>query len=58
MITQDVKNALYKCATRHIDLNTYGDITPNIPYHKQDVEHIAYWFKVDVNELDQYWRDV
>lgn len=28
-----------------------------VQYDKADVEHISYWFKIDFDELDQYWRN-
>lgn len=41
------KDALYESASTNFVVNNDGD----------EELHIAYWFKVDYNELDNYWRD-
>lgn len=56
MITNEIKTILYDHATRHLLAEKKRGETITVEYDKADVEHIAYWFKVDFNELDQYWR--
>lgn len=57
MISDDVKCALYEHATRHLEAEKSRGEKIVVEYDPVDVEHIAYWFKVDVHELDSYWRD-
>ena len=57
MITHDVKRALYGHATRHLEAEKSRGEKIVITYDPVDVEHIAYWFKVDFDELNQYWRN-
>ena len=48
MITDEIKTILCDHATRHLLAEKSSG---------EKVEHIAYWFNVDYNELDSYWRD-
>ncbi|MBN2932832.1 MAG: hypothetical protein JTJ30_12735 [Catenibacterium mitsuokai] len=57
MISDDVKRVLYEHATRHLEAEKQRGEKIVVEYDPVDVEHIAYWFKVDVQELDNYWRD-
>lgn len=57
MISDDVKCALYEHATRHLEAEKNRGEHIIVQYDKDDVEHISYWFKVDFDELDQYWRN-
>lgn len=56
MIPNDVKIILYEHATRHLLAEKNRGEHIIVQYDKADVEHISYWFKVDFDELDQYWR--
>ena len=56
MITDEIKSILYDHATRHLLEEKSRDKHITVTYDKADVEHIAYWFKVDFDELDRYWR--
>lgn len=57
MISKWVKRTLYNHATRHLLAEKSRGEKIIVEYDPVDVEHIAYWFKVDVQELDNYWRD-
>lgn len=57
MITDEIKIMLYNHATRHLLAEKSRGAKIIVEYDPVDVEHIAYWFKVDVHELDNYWRD-
>lgn len=57
MIANYVKSALYEHATRHLEAEKSRGEKILVEYDPVDVAHIAYWFKVDVHELDSYWRD-
>lgn len=56
MISKRVKRTLYSHATRHLEAEKSRGEKIIVEYDPVDVEHIAYWFKVDFDELDQYWR--
>lgn len=57
MITDEIKTLLYNHATRGLLEEKQRGEKIIVEYDPVDVEHIAYWFKVDYNELDNYWRD-
>lgn len=57
MITDEIKTILYDHATRHLLAEKKRGETIIVDYDKADVEHISYWFKVDFDELDNYWRN-
>ena len=57
MITDEIKTMLYNHATRHLLAEKSRGEKIIVEYDPVDVEHIAYWFNLDYNELDSYWRD-
>lgn len=56
-ITDKVKDALYESASYDWDFDEEGDEILILSYERRDVEHIAELFNVDVEALDNYWRD-
>ena len=57
MITDEIKTILYDHELDTYQLKKSSGEKIIVEYDPVDVEHIAYWFNVDYNELDSYWRD-